>query len=229
MWVDMHLCQHEFNTIISQHQYFPLSETMLLQLADGTVWQSSNEGFSWKQRTEAETFLGVVMHAYSPDRAYLITTGRKVYHTTDTGRSWNDITLPMDPNNLGIQILDFHPTKPDWLIFTGSEGCDSTVSQNCKAVAYYSTDHGRRWKKIEEYVRTCAWARDARLKIDEREIICESYKNKKGSQNGGDYNPIELIAGSNWYSKKIKLFDSVVGFASFSEYLLVAQVSAHTD
>jgi hypothetical protein len=132
----------------------------------------------------------------------------------------------MDPNNLGIQILDFHPTKPDWLIFTGSEGCDSTVSQNCKAVAYYSTDHGRRWKKIEEYVRTCAWARDARLKIDEREIICESYKNKKGSQNGGDYNPIELIAGSNWYSKKIKLFDSVVGFASFSEYLLVAQVSA---
>jgi hypothetical protein len=92
-------------------------------------------------------------------------------------------------------------------------------------VAYYSTDHGRRWKKIEEYVRTCAWARDARLKIDEREIICESYRNKKGSQNSGEYNPVELIAGASYYSKKIKLFESVVGFASFSEYLLVAQVS----
>jgi hypothetical protein len=131
----------------------------------------------------------------------------------------------MDPNNLGIPILDFHPTKPDWLIYTGSEECTSTLSTNCHAVAYYSTDHGRRWKKIEEYVRTCAWARDARLKIDEREIICESYRNKKGSQNSGEYNPVELIAGASYYSKKIKLFESVVGFASFSEYLLVAQVS----
>jgi hypothetical protein len=165
------------------------------------------------------------MHSYSPDRAYLITSTRKVFYTTDTGRSWNVITMPADPNNLGIPILDFHPTKSDWLIFTGAEGCKSTVSNNCKAIAFYSTDHGRRWKQIEEYVRTCAWARDARLKIDEREIICESYKNKKGSQNGGDYNPLELIAGANYYSKKIKLFDSVVGFASFSEYLLVAQVS----
>lgn len=79
-------------------------------------------------------------------------------------------------------------------------------------------------EKIDEYVRTCAWARDKRLKIDEREIICESYKNKKGSQVSGEYDPLELIAGASYYSKKIKLFDAVVGFATFSEYLLVAQV-----
>lgn len=196
-----------------------------MHLEDGTVWQSSNEGFSWKQLL-GETFLAVVMHTYSSDRAYLVSGGRKLYYTTDTGRSWNEMTLPMAPNVLGIPMLDFHPTRADWLIFTGSVDCGSAVSANCRAVAYYSTEHGRRWKEIESYVRTCAWARDARLKIDEREIICESYRKKSGSQMSGEYNPIELVAGSNYYSRPQRLFESVVGFASFSEYLLVAQVSA---
>lgn len=201
-----------------------MSQTMLLQLGDGTVWQSSNEGFSWKQLYPTENFLSVIMHSFAPERAYLITNTRTMYYTTDTGRSWNTFTVPAEPNNFGINMLDFHPTRADWIIWTGSIDCTATLSTNCRAVAYYSTDHGRRWKKIEDYVRTCAWARDSRLKIDEREIICESYRNKKGSQKSGDYNPLELIAGSNYYSRKITLFESVVGFATFSEYLLVAQV-----
>lgn len=164
------------------------------------------------------------MHTYAADRAYLVTNQRKIYYTTDTGRSWNTISTPMDANNLDISILSFHPTKPDWLIYTGSVDCQSTLSTSCHAVAFYSTNHGRSWKKIDEYVRGCVWARDARLRIDEREILCESYKIKKGSQVGGDHNPLEFIAGSDYYSKKVKLFDAIVGFATFSEYLLVAQV-----
>ncbi|KAK4688992.1 hypothetical protein P7C73_g1101, partial [Tremellales sp. Uapishka_1] len=216
---------HAFSTLIAQQSYFPLSQTILLHLGDGSVWQSSNEGFTWKRLYENEVFLSVLMHTFSPERAYLISSSKTVYYTTDTGRSWNTMYAPENPNNLGIPMLDFHPTKPDWLIFTGSVDCTATLSTKCRAIAYYSTSHGRSWKKIEEYVRTCAWARDSRLKIDEREIICESYQTKKGSQKSGDYNPLELIAGSNYYSKKTKLFDSVVGFASFSEYLLVAQLN----
>ncbi|OXH00162.1 hypothetical protein C370_07356, partial [Cryptococcus neoformans A1-35-8] len=216
---------HEFESDIISHSYFPLSQTILIQLADSTVWQSSNEGFSWKQLYPDETFLAVTVHQYSPERAYLLTNTRKIYYTTDTGRSWNIMNIPNDPNTLGIPILNFHPTKPDWIIFTGSIDCDDALSTSCRAIAQYSTDHGRRWRKIDEYVRICAWARDQRLKIDEREIICESYKNKKGSQISGDYNPMELIAGGSYYSKKNKVFDSVVGFASFSEYLLVAKLN----
>lgn len=218
--------QHEFDSPISQSLYFSDSQTILLHMDDGTVWQSSNEGFSWKQLYPKETFLGVVMHAFSYDRAYLIPSGdsRKLYYTTDTGRSWLEMTLPMSPNSLGIPMLDFHPTRADWLIFTGSIDCGS-LSNSCRAVSYYTTEHGRRWKEVDSYVRTCAWARDQRLKIDEREIICESYRNKRGSQVGGDYNPLELVAGGNYYSNPKRLFESVVGFASFAEYLLVAQVS----
>ena len=163
------------------------------------------------------------MDSFWPERAYLFTDERKVYFTSDTGKSWSTFNVPIDPNTLGFPIIGFHPTKADWLIFTGSIDCSKSLSSSCRAVAYYSTSHGRSWKKIEEYVKTCEWARDARLKIDEREIICESLKNKQGSQVSGEYNPVELIAGANYYSKKIKLFDSVVGFATFSEYLIVAK------
>jgi hypothetical protein len=215
---------HEFSAI-NQQYYFPASSTTLLHLQDGSVWQSSNEGFSWRQLYPDQTFAGIILHSFSHDRAYLISDSRQVYFTTDTGRSWLTMELPMTPNTLGIAMLDFHPTRADWLIFTGSVDCDSSVSATCRAVAHYSTDHGRRWKQVETYVRTCAWARDARLKIDEREIICESYRNKRGSQLGSDYNPIELVVGSPYYSNPQRLFDSIVGFASFAEYLLVAQLN----
>ncbi len=216
---------HKFDGAVSLHSYFPKSQTVLLQLDDASVWQSSNEGFTWKRLYESDTFLGVIMHTFADERAYLITKSRKMYYTTDTGRSWNSFNTPSEPNVFGAAILDFHPTRPDWLIFTGSSDCSSAFSEKCRSISYYSTNHGRNWKPLEEYVRSCAWARDTRLKIDEREIICESYKNKYGSQRSPEHNPMELVAGKNFYSKKIPLFSAVVGWATFSEYLVVAQLN----
>jgi len=37
---------------------------------------------------------------------------------------------------------------------------------------------------------------------------------------------LELVVGSNYYNRKKKIFDAVVGFAKFSEYLVVAEVGA---
>jgi len=65
------------------------------------------------------------------------------------------------------------------------------------------------------------------LDADPSEIICESWKGKKGMQRsfGELNNNLELIAGSQYYEKRKKLFDHVVGFTKFSEYLVVAEVS----
>ncbi|KAJ9094955.1 hypothetical protein QFC21_005747 [Naganishia friedmannii] len=219
---------HLLQSGIVNTQYFGAGQTVLLQLADDTVWQSSNEGFSWKQLYPEDHFLTILMHPYAEDRAYLVTETRKMWYTTDTGRTWSTIDAPADPNPFGIAMLDFHPTRADWLIFTGAADCRDTLSEKCRAIAYYSTDNGRHWKKVDEYVRTCGWARDARLKIDEREILCESYRDKQGSQRAAEYNPLELIAGQQFYNKKQKLFDSVVGYATFSEYLIVAELAEST-
>lgn len=78
---------------------------------------------------------------------------------------------------------------------------------------------------IEKYVRNCAWARDAELRVDPTQILCESYKIKEGSQLFFDLNnPLELIGGRDFFREKRKLFDQVVGFAKFAEFLIVAEV-----
>jgi len=37
-------------------------------------------------------------------------------------------------------------------------------------------------------------------------------------------NPVQLVEGTDFYKEKVKLFDNVVGFTKFSEYLIVAEV-----
>lgn len=75
-------------------------------------------------------------------------------------------------------------------------------------------------------MRNCGWARDAELRIDANQILCESYLKKSGNQKFfQDDNPLELISGTDFYRKRTKLFNHVVGFAKFSEFLIVAEVS----
>ena len=202
------------------------SQTLIAFTTRNEVWQSSNEGYSWHVVVPDLHVVAMTMHAYSRDRAYLVTKGRTVHYTTDKGNSWNTFNAPSDPNSLGIPLLDFHPLRPDWLIWTGMVDCDEVDSRNCRAVASYTKDNGRNWYKVEEYVRVCSWGRDKSLKLDEMIIFCESYRDKKGSQRAvyADNNPMQLVSGELFYTNKKVLFPSIVGFATFEQYMVVAEV-----
>jgi len=119
-------------------------------------------------------------------------------------------------------VLRFYP-ESDYLIWTREDGC-SGRGENCHAEAHYSRNNGRTWNLLDTYIRNCAWARDAALFTDPSEIICESYRDKTGNQKLFQMgNPLELIGGMD-YCRRKKLFDRVVGFAKFSEFLIVAEV-----
>ncbi|KZT68685.1 Oligoxyloglucan reducing end-specific cellobiohydrolase [Daedalea quercina L-15889] len=213
----------EFPAPVVQFAYFKESTTILVRLEDFTIWQSSNEGYTWQQVQPDQRFVAFYHHAYSNDRAYLVTATNVYYYTTDTGRTWHHLSAPLPPNNLGLQILHFHPGNSDYLIWSGSDGCVG-FGENCNVQAFYTRDHGRNWKFIEKYVRNCAWARDAELHVDPNQIICEVYKNQQGNQRFfGMENPLQLISGTQFFDKKTKLFDHVVGFTKFSEFLIVAE------
>ncbi|KAH8981343.1 Oligoxyloglucan reducing end-specific cellobiohydrolase [Lactarius akahatsu] len=214
----------EFPAPIVQHAYFKESTTILVRLEDASVWQSSNEGYTWDRLFPDETFLAFYHHTFTPDRAYLITSTAKFFYTTDTGRSWNYQNAPKPPNTFGAQVLHFHPEHSDWIIWTGDEGCGGG-GNNCHAEAHYSRDNGRRWALVETYVRNCAWARDKGLLVDPSQILCESFRDKTGSQRFFQMgtNPLQLVGGSNFFAKKSKIFDEIVGFTKFSEYLIVAE------
>lgn len=190
------------------------------------MWQSSNEGFSWSAIVPKVPFVAMTIHAYSRDRAYLITAGREVHYTTDKGVSWNVFTAPHAANGLGIPLLDFHPVRADWLIWTGMIDCNEVDSTSCRAVASYTKDNGRNWYAVEEYVRVCTWGRDKRFKTDETVIFCESYRDKTGSQRGvfANNNPLQLVVGDYFYTQKKVVFPTIVGFATFEEYMVVAEV-----
>ncbi|KAF9497875.1 vacuolar protein sorting/targeting protein 10 [Pleurotus eryngii] len=216
----------EFPAAIVQHAYFKDStvrrlETILVRLSDHSIWQSSNEGYTWTRLFENERFLAFYHHTYSNDRAYLITNTNKFFYTTDTGRTWNVLTAPTAPNTFHAQVLRFQP-KSDYLIWTGDVDCDGS---KCRAQAQYSTDNGRKWNYVDEYVRNCAWAMDAALHTDPKQILCESYKDKKGSQRFfNQENPLQLVGGARFYKDRKVLFEHVVGFAKFSEFLVVAEL-----
>lgn len=164
------------------------------------------------------------MHTHSNERAYLITESSKYFYTTDGGQWWHLQNAPSRPNTFGVPALRFQP-RSDYLIWIGDVGCDGSA-ENCRAQARYSRDHGRTWQFIEDYVLNCDWARDKELHVDQNQILCESYQNKQGSQRFfGNDNALQLISGRDYYSKKTKLFEHVVGFTKFSEYLIVAEVS----
>jgi hypothetical protein len=199
-------------------------KTILVRLSDNTIWQSSNEGFTWMQLFPDNRFLAFYHHKYSVDRAYLITDSNLFYYTTDAGRTWNPLRTPTPPNMFGAQVLRFHPDS-DNLIWTGNKDCEGK-GENCHAEAQYSRDNGRKWYLVENYVRNCAWTKDKEIDADPNEILCESYRDKSGSQkNFQSDNPLELVVGSNFFLRKRKMFDQVVGFAKFSEFLVVAAVS----
>jgi len=209
-----------------QQSYFKESTTILVRLLDSSIWQSSNEGYTWDRLFPEETFLVFYHHIFTPDRAYLITPSGKFFYTTDTGRTWYYLTAPKPPNTFGAQVLQFHPDNSDWIIWTGDEACSSDAGAQCHAEAHFSRDNGRKWSFVEKYVRNCAWARDKGLLVDPSQILCESYRDKTGSQRFFQMgtNPMQLVSGRDFYKKQKKMFDDVVGFAKFSEYLIVAEV-----
>ena len=225
------LVSHQVNTIPGTvlDQAYLSDRTLVAFTSQNKVWQSPNEGFSWGEVAGGVYVVSMTIHAYVRDRAYLITSGRTVHFTTTKGSSWSSFMAPTDPNGLAIPTLDFHPLRDDWLIWTGQEGCSNNDDQSkCRAIAHYSTNNGRSWNKVDEYVRLCTWARDTKLKLDEKLILCESFKTKSGNQRAAfaTGNQLQLISGGNYYSKKTILFDNIVGFATFEEYMVVAEMSA---
>ncbi|KAG2146361.1 hypothetical protein DEU56DRAFT_971534 [Suillus clintonianus] len=213
---------HPFPSDIVQREYFRGSKTVLVRLADFSIWQSNNEGYTWEQRYPEERFLAFYMHPHFHQRAYLITDTNKFYDTTSTGLYWHINKAPSPPNTFGAAVLHFQ-TKSSYLIWIGDVDCQMGY-ENCRAQAQYTSDGGLSWQLLEDYVVNCDWARHDHLLFESSQILCESYENKQGSQLFfGKENALQLVSVTNFFMTKTKLFDHVVGFTKRSEFLIVAE------
>ncbi|KAG1763561.1 Oligoxyloglucan reducing end-specific cellobiohydrolase [Suillus occidentalis] len=141
-----------------------------------------------------EHFLAFYMHTNTNEHVYLITDSKRFYYTTDTGRYWHSSEAPSPPNTFGAQVLCFQP-RSDYLIWIGNMGCQMGY-ENCRAQVQYTSNNGRNWQLVEDYVVNFDWARDVELRIVSSQITCESYANKQGSQLVfGKENALQLVSG----------------------------------
>ncbi|KAH6886020.1 hypothetical protein BKA70DRAFT_1574136 [Coprinopsis sp. MPI-PUGE-AT-0042] len=211
-----------FKSRIVRFAHFKGSATILVRLLHHSIWQSSNQGYTWNQVHPDSKFLAFCHHKYSNGRAYLITNANQVWYTTDTGRSWHNFNARNPPNTFEARVLHFSPSDDDYLIRTGDSDCPG---RSHHAEAYFSRNHGRDWTLIEKYFRNCAFAEDVKLGADPTEIVRESLKEKSGLQQifGAQ---TQLVAGGNFHARQKKLFESVVGFTKFLEFLVVAELDA---
>ncbi|KAL0567823.1 vacuolar protein sorting/targeting protein PEP1 [Marasmius crinis-equi] len=220
---------------VEQHAYFKGSKTILVLTSNHEIWQSSNEGYSWLRVEPGHRFYAFYMHPHTDGRGYLITDEKQMFVTTDSGRLWTSMPVELPPNVFRLPVLRFQP-ESDNIIWIGARGCggvsgDPEGNQGCHAEAYYSRDNGRNWDFIEKYVGSCGWAVDSKMRADPTEIICESYPEKSGDQPVG-MGRRELIVGPGYYEnpkRRQKIFESVVGFAKFNEFLVVAELHPSTN
>ncbi|CAJ0854175.1 9162_t:CDS:10 [Entrophospora sp. SA101] len=197
-----------FESIIMGYIYFGNSET--IRTLNNEVWISYDQGFIWKMPSFME---------------------KEHYMTIDSGANFIKLSVEMNPKLLQIPVLDFHPVKPDWLIYTGSVDCESILSPNCHAVAYYTTTNGQSWTELNKYVKVCTWARDAKFKTSDTLIFCESYLEKSGSQFSFINNPLRLISSTDYFrleNNNNKLFDNIIGLATFEEYMAFTVLESTT-
>ncbi|KAF9344140.1 vacuolar protein sorting/targeting protein PEP1, partial [Mortierella sp. AD094] len=213
--------------------YFPKSDVAMMKL--GTrVFISRNDGKDWNDWSEEEVegvINGLYSHPYDSTIAIIGTSSRVQYLTRDRGLNWDPIKLPLASaatsfSGYYVEPWSFHPTEPEWMIFMGETGCGFDRNSDCHIEAYFSQDAGQTWDPLATWVRSCSWAQGTDFKkVNAAGIYCEQYNDRSVSQRTlmGAGTPVQLIYSEDFMRTQKVLFDSIVGKAIYSDYLVVAE------
>lgn len=135
--------------------------------------------------------------------------------------------MPSPPNGLGLDLIDFHPTEPDWLLYVAG-----TICPGCHSIVYYSANNGANWDEpFDTYVSKCVFAEDTHfMKVERDAIFCTAYHQKSGSQDAWSNaastptgNILTLYKYPNFGRRTpIKLAEKVVQYYVFENYMAVA-------
>lgn len=191
---------------------------------------SNNEGKDWIELQPDAIVTGLYRHPYDNLRAIIGAAGPKQHITKDRGGNWDPMELP-NPSavtSFPVNPFSFHPEEPDWIISLTEQGCGFDRDDHCHIEAYVTADAGANWQPLASWVRSCAWAMDTRFnEVARNGIYCEQYEDRSGSQKTlmNSNTPVRLVYSENLMRTEPKvLFDSIVGYAIYSEYLIVAEV-----
>lgn len=183
------------------------------------IWITHDHGEKWKRILEDVEVVTIYPNPNFFDSVYFITPNAEVWYTLDRGHTdpKKMSKVPSKPNRKNLQVLDFHPRKKDWLIWTGQEDCEDP--KTCHVVTYYTKDNGYEWHRLLPYAGLCKWVRTGNEKGSEKLVFCEHEEKEDGSGN------LQLLASDNFFDDKKEHFSDIIGFATMKEFIIVASVN----
>ncbi|KAH0559507.1 hypothetical protein GP486_003974 [Trichoglossum hirsutum] len=196
-------------------------ETIVMQDEARAVWITHDHGKSWKVHEQLEDagIVAIYPHRYKKDRIFFITATKTVYYTLDRGKTIRSFEAEQLPTP-DLDIMDFHPNQPDWMIWTGVEGClDSWGSIGCHAEAWVTQNRGKSWTFLLPYVRKCKFITEEGRGNSEKLVYCEKFEREDTKSN----NPLQLVASDNFFVESHDTpFKDIIDFATMSEFIIVA-------
>jgi hypothetical protein len=229
---------HFFEKYVQDHFYMTNSSTVLVRLSGGQLLRGENDGATYTvvslngKPTGSDVFIvSVRQHDHVAGRVFVTTTTGELWYSDDFAKNFRQIIVKAKPSTITPSFLDFHPTKPDWLLYVGQNcnpGCSTFVS--------VSEDNGQRWgSEITTYAHKCLFAQDTGFKnVNERGVFCSEYRNKFGTQDsyGGrtqtpDGNVLQLKLYPDFVNSQVPVLiqDRVIDYYVFEQYLAVAKES----
>ena len=192
-------------------------ETVVMLTTEREAWVTHDHGKTWEIAIDDEV-VAIYPHMYSNDRVFFITNYNRVYYSIDRAlrNSINSFEAPTGPNLQRLQILSFHPKNEDWLVWIGGEDCEFG-NEECHSIASVSTKNGRQWEEMLPFVKKCQfiWREEGR-QVSEKLVFCEQYAKEEPGAN------VQLVASEDWFEHKEIKYESVVEFATMSEFIVVA-------
>ncbi|KAL8916326.1 MAG: hypothetical protein Q9208_008593 [Pyrenodesmia sp. 3 TL-2023] len=193
-----------------------MDETVVMRTDKSEVYLSRDHGKTWKQVLKGEEIRDIYPHPHFNDVCYFVTTSNKHWYTINRGDTFGEFKTEAEPTrDRDLAALAFHADYKDYLIWTGAVDCDKS-SGNCHNNAYYSTDRGAHWDVLRRYVRKCEFIKKEGRGDQQKLVYCEQFKDEK---LGG---PLQLKSSDNWFADETLHFESIVDFATMSEFIVVA-------
>lgn len=196
-------------------------QTVVMRTNEHEIWMTKDHGKNWRHILKDEKITAIYPHQYHNDAVYFLTGGDKVHYTVNRGDTFEEFACPKGgpTHNQRLQALGFHAGNPNWLIWTGADGCSAGSESECHDVAYITEDRGYNWKPMLRYVRKCEFIRKQGRGGSEKLVYCEQYEKEKLDS------PLLLVSSENWFStetEKKTRFKNIVDFATMSEFIIVA-------
>ena len=213
---------------LSNYFYFKDSSHILLRDSLGYVKRSLNAGKDWQDVKEFENS-GINRIISDPmnseNRAFAISQENFFFVTTDQGKYFKKIVTPTPPNSLGISSIITHVDDTNYVIWVGEKDCEG-INQNCRAVAFVSTDSGYSWREIQSYVSRCAFGKDKNFKLPSKEtIFCQKFDVTTGNQRKmGSKTSRKLVKSSDFGRSWSDVLSSTINFVTSYDYMVAAQV-----